>query len=85
LRFKRVQRNRKKKKRLIYTLFFSFLNKKKQNKNMSNSVTTKTVRLTVIAADGLVKKDLFFKLPDPFGKSRKWSWNEWMNTWMVIC
>jgi E3 ubiquitin-protein ligase NEDD4 len=33
---------------------------------MSNS--TKTVRLTVIAADGLVKKDLFFKLPDPFGK-----------------
>ncbi|ORY96177.1 hypothetical protein BCR43DRAFT_491214 [Syncephalastrum racemosum] len=27
---------------------------------------TKTVRLTVIAADGLVKKDLFFKLPDPF-------------------
>jgi E3 ubiquitin-protein ligase NEDD4 len=38
---------------------------------MSNSVTTKTVRLTVIAADGLVKKDLFFKLPDPFGKSRK--------------
>ncbi|KAI7868442.1 hypothetical protein BDF14DRAFT_1966647 [Spinellus fusiger] len=27
---------------------------------------TKTVRLTVIAADGLVKKDLFFKMPDPF-------------------
>lgn len=33
---------------------------------MSNS--TRTVRLTVIAADGLVKKDLFFKMPDPFGK-----------------
>ncbi|KAL1926541.1 hypothetical protein VTP01DRAFT_5662 [Rhizomucor pusillus] len=34
---------------------------------MSNSRRqTKTVRLTVIAADGLVKKDLFFKLPDPF-------------------
>ncbi|KAI8973593.1 hypothetical protein BDF20DRAFT_883202 [Mycotypha africana] len=31
---------------------------------MSN--TTRTVRLTVIAADGLVKKDLFFKMPDPF-------------------
>lgn len=30
--------------------------------------STKTVRLTVIAADGLVKKDLFFKMPDPFGK-----------------
>lgn len=28
--------------------------------------TTRTVRLTVIAADGLVKKDLFFKMPDPF-------------------
>ncbi|KAI8647384.1 E3 ubiquitin-protein ligase RSP5 [Parasitella parasitica] len=28
--------------------------------------STKTVRLTVIAADGLVKKDLFFKTPDPF-------------------
>lgn len=28
---------------------------------------TRTVRLTVIAADGLVKKDLFFKMPDPFG------------------
>ncbi|KAG2207643.1 hypothetical protein INT46_005054 [Mucor plumbeus] len=28
--------------------------------------STKTVRLTVIAADGLVKKDLFFKMPDPF-------------------
>jgi E3 ubiquitin-protein ligase NEDD4 len=28
---------------------------------------TKTIRLTVIAADGLIKKDLFFKLPDPFG------------------
>ncbi|CAO0794159.1 unnamed protein product [Mucor circinelloides] len=27
---------------------------------------TRTVRLTVIAADGLVKKDLFFKMPDPF-------------------
>ncbi|KAI8882360.1 E3 ubiquitin-protein ligase RSP5 [Backusella circina FSU 941] len=27
---------------------------------------TKTIRLTVIAADGLIKKDLFFKLPDPF-------------------
>ncbi|KAG2213483.1 hypothetical protein INT47_009157 [Mucor saturninus] len=26
----------------------------------------RTVRLTVIAADGLVKKDLFFKMPDPF-------------------
>ncbi|ORZ02266.1 hypothetical protein BCR43DRAFT_465212 [Syncephalastrum racemosum] len=33
---------------------------------MSNPPQTKTVRLTVIAADGLVKKDLFFKLPDPF-------------------
>ncbi|KAI7905858.1 uncharacterized protein BX663DRAFT_549000 [Cokeromyces recurvatus] len=33
---------------------------------MSNSVTTRTVRLTVIAADGLIKKDLFFKMPDPF-------------------
>ncbi|KAI8381605.1 uncharacterized protein BYT42DRAFT_598307 [Radiomyces spectabilis] len=33
---------------------------------MSSSTETKTVRLTVIAADGLVKKDLFFKLPDPF-------------------
>ncbi|KAF7723562.1 E3 ubiquitin-protein ligase pub1 [Apophysomyces ossiformis] len=33
---------------------------------MSNSAHTRTVRLTVIAADGLVKKDLFFKLPDPF-------------------
>ncbi|CAO3618633.1 unnamed protein product [Mucor hiemalis] len=31
---------------------------------MSNS--TRTVRLTVIAADGLVKKDLFFKMPNPF-------------------
>ena len=30
--------------------------------------STRTVRLTVIAADGLVKKDLFFKMPDPFGK-----------------
>ena len=29
--------------------------------------STRTVRLTVIAADGLIKKDLFFKLPDPFG------------------
>ncbi|GAA5802989.1 hypothetical protein HPULCUR_008464 [Helicostylum pulchrum] len=29
-------------------------------------MTTRTVRLTVIAADGLVKKDLFFKMPDPF-------------------
>ncbi|KAF1803048.1 hypothetical protein V8B55DRAFT_1502034 [Mucor lusitanicus] len=28
--------------------------------------STRTVRLTVIAADGLVKKDLFFKMPDPF-------------------
>ncbi|KAI8378514.1 hypothetical protein BD560DRAFT_389578 [Blakeslea trispora] len=28
--------------------------------------TTRTVRLTVIAADGLVKRDLFFKMPDPF-------------------
>lgn len=34
---------------------------------MSNSAQTRTVRLTVIAADGLIKKDLFFKLPDPFG------------------
>ncbi|KAI7860984.1 E3 ubiquitin-protein ligase RSP5 [Circinella umbellata] len=33
---------------------------------MSSSAQTKTIRLTVIAADGLVKKDLFFKLPDPF-------------------
>ncbi|KAJ8656091.1 hypothetical protein O0I10_008315 [Lichtheimia ornata] len=33
---------------------------------MSSSAQTRTVRLTVIAADGLVKKDLFFKLPDPF-------------------
>ncbi|KAI9475785.1 MAG: hypothetical protein EXX96DRAFT_526517 [Benjaminiella poitrasii] len=33
---------------------------------MSNSATTRTVRLTVIAADGLIKKDLFFKMPDPF-------------------
>ncbi|KAL0092500.1 E3 ubiquitin-protein ligase RSP5 [Phycomyces blakesleeanus] len=33
---------------------------------MPSSPQTKTVRLTVIAADGLVKKDLFFKLPDPF-------------------
>ncbi|CAO3643868.1 unnamed protein product [Mucor fragilis] len=30
------------------------------------SSSTRTVRLTVIAADGLVKKDLFFKMPDPF-------------------
>ncbi|KAI9276603.1 hypothetical protein BY458DRAFT_505502 [Sporodiniella umbellata] len=30
------------------------------------SSATRTVRLTVIAADGLLKKDLFFKLPDPF-------------------
>lgn len=30
-------------------------------------MSTRTVRLTVIAADGLIKKDLFFKLPDPFG------------------
>ncbi|KAG1065748.1 hypothetical protein G6F41_009017 [Rhizopus arrhizus] len=28
--------------------------------------STRTVRLTVVAADGLIKKDLFFKLPDPF-------------------
>ncbi|KAI7898890.1 E3 ubiquitin-protein ligase RSP5 [Cokeromyces recurvatus] len=28
--------------------------------------STRTVRLTVIAADGLIKKDLFFKMPDPF-------------------
>ncbi|KAI8342036.1 E3 ubiquitin-protein ligase RSP5 [Chlamydoabsidia padenii] len=27
---------------------------------------TRTIRLTVIAADGLIKKDLFFKMPDPF-------------------
>ncbi|KAF7725614.1 hypothetical protein EC973_009493 [Apophysomyces ossiformis] len=33
---------------------------------MSSSSRTRTVRLTVIAADGLTKKDLFFKLPDPF-------------------
>jgi E3 ubiquitin-protein ligase NEDD4 len=32
------------------------------------SSETRTVRLTVIAADGLIKKDLFFKMPDPFGK-----------------
>jgi E3 ubiquitin-protein ligase NEDD4 len=38
---------------------------------MPSSSSTKTVRLTVIAADGLVKKDLFFKLPDPFGKNNK--------------
>ncbi|CAO3597943.1 unnamed protein product [Absidia cylindrospora] len=30
------------------------------------SSETRTVRLTVIAADGLIKKDLFFKMPDPF-------------------
>lgn len=34
---------------------------------MSNSANTRTIRLTVIAADGLIKKDLFFKMPDPFG------------------
>lgn len=33
---------------------------------MSNSANTRTIRLTVIAADGLIKKDLFFKMPDPF-------------------
>jgi E3 ubiquitin-protein ligase NEDD4 len=33
---------------------------------MSSSQQTRTVRLTVIAADGLIKKDLFFKMPDPF-------------------
>ncbi|KAI8972706.1 E3 ubiquitin-protein ligase RSP5 [Pilobolus umbonatus] len=27
---------------------------------------TRTIRLTVIAADRLIKKDLFFKLPDPY-------------------
>ncbi|RCH91285.1 E3 ubiquitin-protein ligase pub1, partial [Rhizopus stolonifer] len=30
------------------------------------SAATRTIRLTVIAADGLIKKDLFFKMPDPF-------------------
>ncbi|KAI8361810.1 hypothetical protein EDC96DRAFT_512588 [Choanephora cucurbitarum] len=30
------------------------------------SASTRTIRLTVIAADGLIKKDLFFKMPDPF-------------------
>ncbi|KAI7886221.1 uncharacterized protein EV154DRAFT_567673 [Mucor mucedo] len=30
------------------------------------SANTRTIRLTVIAADGLIKKDLFFKMPDPF-------------------
>lgn len=35
---------------------------------MSSSANTRTIRLTVIAADGLIKKDLFFKMPDPFGK-----------------
>lgn len=34
---------------------------------MSSSANTRTIRLTVIAADGLIKKDLFFKMPDPFG------------------
>ncbi|KAI9360660.1 hypothetical protein BD770DRAFT_361961 [Pilaira anomala] len=29
-------------------------------------MTLRTVRLTVIAADGLIKRDLFFKMPDPF-------------------
>ncbi|KAI8376778.1 E3 ubiquitin-protein ligase RSP5 [Blakeslea trispora] len=29
-------------------------------------MSTRTIRLTVIAADGLIKKDLFFKMPDPF-------------------
>ncbi|KAG2228533.1 hypothetical protein INT48_008463 [Thamnidium elegans] len=33
---------------------------------MSSSANTRTIRLTVIAADGLIKKDLFFKMPDPF-------------------
>lgn len=34
---------------------------------MPTSASTRTIRLTVIAADGLIKKDLFFKMPDPFG------------------
>ncbi|KAI8983859.1 hypothetical protein BDB01DRAFT_790372 [Pilobolus umbonatus] len=33
---------------------------------MSNSARSRVIRLTVIAADGLMKKDLFFKMPDPF-------------------
>ncbi|KAI7862441.1 hypothetical protein BDF14DRAFT_1855541 [Spinellus fusiger] len=33
---------------------------------MATSAQTTLVRLTVVAADGLMKKDLFFKLPDPF-------------------
>ncbi|KAL7320719.1 hypothetical protein PS15m_000582 [Mucor circinelloides] len=33
---------------------------------MPTSASTRTIRLTVIAADGLIKKDLFFKMPDPF-------------------
>ncbi|KAI8891017.1 HECT-domain-containing protein [Backusella circina FSU 941] len=33
---------------------------------MPSSASSRTVRLTVIAADGLIKKDLFFKMPDPF-------------------
>lgn len=34
----------------------------------SSQANRRTIRLTVIAADGLIKKDLFFKMPDPFGK-----------------
>ncbi|KAI8967641.1 hypothetical protein BDF20DRAFT_900412 [Mycotypha africana] len=34
--------------------------------SQSSSARTRTVRLTVIAADGLMKKDFFFKYPDPF-------------------
>ena len=34
---------------------------------MPTSASTRIIRLTVIAADGLIKKDLFFKMPDPFG------------------
>jgi hypothetical protein len=56
---------------------------------MPSSSSTKTVRLTVIAADGLVKKDLFFKLPDPFGKkiqkkikNKKWTLTQqYMQLW----
>lgn len=34
---------------------------------MPTLASTRIIRLTVIAADGLIKKDLFFKMPDPFG------------------
>ncbi|KAL0089669.1 hypothetical protein F4703DRAFT_1477075 [Phycomyces blakesleeanus] len=33
---------------------------------MASQIQKKTIRFTVISADGLLKKDLFFKLPDPF-------------------